>query len=204
MVNCNKCFKYYNSVISKNCSFCQKYGFQENILCDLTRNIQNSREIECLAFKPNISVVGENKEIFESAPNSENDKELTERHKWLKAYAVQQLKSNSDQIVCNLNFHVCLVITNRENLLVDIVDDPIDHLPVFQNADDKYGCKISLLCVGYDHIHLHINTTPNYSVDEIINYVIEHLNSDIKNEFPDLFNNKKVIFEKSYFGETIG
>ncbi|SER59254.1 hypothetical protein SAMN05421690_104124 [Nitrosomonas sp. Nm51] len=43
-----------------------------------------------------------------------------------------------------------------------------------------------------------------YSIDEIINYVIEHLNSDIKNEFPDLFSNRKVIFEKSYFGETIG
>ena len=94
MVSCKKCFKYYNPVISVNCSFCQKYGFQENILCDLTRIVQNSSEIECFAFKPNISVVGKDKEIFEAVPNSDNDKKLSERHKWLKAYAVQQLKSN--------------------------------------------------------------------------------------------------------------
>ena len=204
MVNCNKCFKYYNSVISKNCSFCQKHGFQENILCDLTRNIQNSREIECFAFKPNISVVGENKDIFEPVPGSDSDKELTERLKWSRAYAIQQLKLNPDQMVCNLNFHVCLVTTSRENLFEDIVDELIKHFSIFQNAEDKYDSKISFLCIGYDHIHLHINTTPNYSIDEVINYVIEHLNSGIKNEFPDLFNNKKVIFEKSYFCETIG
>lgn len=202
MVNCNKCFKYYNPVISGNCSFCQKYGFQENILCDLTRAVQNSCEIECFSFKPNISVVGENKEIFKTVPNS--DKGLAERHKWLKAYAIQQLKSNPDQTVCNLNFHVCLVTASRENLFEDIADELIENSPVFQNAEDKYDSKISLLCVGYDHIHLHINTTPSYSVDKVINNVIEHLNSGIKNEFPDLFNNREVIFEKSYFCETIG
>ncbi|MCP5275704.1 MAG: transposase [Burkholderiales bacterium] len=204
MVNCNKCFKYYNAIISGNCSFCQKYGFQENILCDLTRAIHNSNEVKCFAFKPNISIVGGNKEIFEAVPNSDNDKELTERHKWLKAYAVQQLKSNPDQMICNLNFHVCLVTTNRENLLESIVGELSENFSIFQNAGDKYDSKVNLLSVDYDHIHLLINTTPVYSVDEMINNVIEHLNSGIKNEFPDLFGNKKVIFEKSYFCETIG
>ncbi len=142
----------------------------------MTRNIQNSSEIECFAFKPNISVVGENKDIFESVPNSDNDKELAERHKWLKAYAVQQMN----------------------------VDELIEQSSIFQNARGKYDCEINFLCVGYDHIHLHINTTPDYSIDEVINYVLEHLNSGIRNAFPGLFDNKKVIFEKSYFGETIG
>jgi recombinational DNA repair protein RecR len=32
MASCEKCYKYHNQVVSKECNFCRDYSFKENIL----------------------------------------------------------------------------------------------------------------------------------------------------------------------------
>jgi REP element-mobilizing transposase RayT len=59
------------------------------------------------------------------------------------------------------------------------------------------------LCAGLDHIHLHINSPPDYSADEVVRKIMEFSEPAIKNEFPKLFERKE-IFGKTYFIETIG
>lgn len=205
MVGCEKCIKYYNPVVSENCKFCSNYTFHENILCDLTRFAQNNDTgIECFAFKPDLSAVGETKEIYEAVSSSDTSEKLLDRRNWLKAYAIQHLNSDPDQIIYNLNYHICLVTVNRENLLQNIGNNLLEVPAIFQNSGNQFDSKVNLLCAGYDHIHLHINSSPDYSADDVVNNFIANLNSSIKREFSGLFRDREKIFEKSYFAETIG
>jgi len=176
--------------------------FHENILCDLTRFVQDQNEIECFAFKANLSLVGKNNEFYETVSN--NDQKLLERDKWLKAYSLQQLKSDPDQIVGNLNYHVCLATVNREKLFEKLGSKLIETTSIFHKAGDRFDSEVSLLYAGHDHIHIHIKSSFDYSIDEVINEVVMNLNSAIKKEFVGIFKNRTKIFEKSYFVETIG
>jgi len=202
--SCDKCFKYYNPVVCENCSFCHDYMFHENILCDLTRFVQNEKEIKCFAFKANLSLVGENNEFYQTVSNNDNDQKPLERDKWLKAFSLQQLKSDPNQIVGNLNYHVCLTTVNREKLFENFESKLIKTTSIFHNAGDRFDSEVSLLYAGHDHIHIHIKSSFDYSIDEVINEVVMNLNSALKIEFIELFKNRNKIFEKSYFAETIG
>lgn len=202
--SCDKCFKYYNPVVIENCSFCDDYMFHENILCDLTRFVQDQNEIECFAFKVHLSLVGKNNEFYEIVSNNDNDQKLLERDKWLKAYSLQQLKSDPDQIVGNLNYHVCLTTVSRKKLFENIGSKLIETTSIFYNVGDRFDSEVNLLYAGHDHIHFHIKSSFDYSVDEVINEVAMNLNAAIKKEFVGLFKNRNKIFEKSYFSETIG
>jgi REP element-mobilizing transposase RayT len=202
--DCNKCFKYHNGTISKVCPLCSDYKFYENILCDLTRSAQQSdNQVECSAFKPNLQVVGEINEIYEVV-NEDIKLDLSERQKWLKAYALQQWRSDPDLIFTKINFHVCLVTVNRENLLERVNKELIEISTIFDHVGDEFGGKVNFLCSGNDHLHIHIDSPPEYSADEVINKVIECSELAVKNEFPDLFSDNENIFAKSYFVETIG
>ena len=205
MVNCEKCFKYYNSVIYRECSFCRNYSFQENILCDLNRSSQiTDSGIECYAYKPNLSVVGENKEIYEGVQYSDKKLELSDRLKWLKAYALQQWKYDPDKIFANLNYHVCLITKKREKLFENIINRSVETTAIFNNIANQFDGKMGVLYVSSDHMHIHIESSPDYSVDEVISKSIVSLEFAIKTEFSKSFGEKKEIFENSYFIETIG
>ncbi len=203
MANCEKCFKFYNPVVSAECTLCRNYVFQENILCDLLRSDQGgSVEIECFAFKPDLSVVGEVKQIHEVVKDSDKEMELSDRQKWLKSYALQQWKFDSDKIFSNLNFHVCLLTKKRERVFGGVTDKLTEISSIFSNSGELFNGKVSLLCVGLDHIHLHIDSPPDYSADEVVRKIIAFSESALKNECLGLLERKE-IFWKTYFIETI-
>lgn len=205
MVECEKCFKYYNPVIPEECSLCRDYPFPGNILCDLTQSAQDtSNNFECYSFKPNLSVVDKNKEVFESLQIDDKKVQLSERQKWLKAYAIQQWKYDSDKIFSSLNYHVCLITDKREKTFATIKDQLPEFTSIFDISGDHFNGKLSALCVGPDHLHLHVESPPEYSADEVVNKIILSLESAFKNEFPYLFDKGNEIFAKSYFIETMG
>lgn len=205
MDDCEKCFKHYNPVISGECLLCRDYVFHENILCDLLRSAQDSNnKVECFAYKPNLSVIGENREIYEVIQNSDKEIELSDRLKWLKAYALQQWKYDPDQIFCNLNFHVCLITKKREKLFEIVQNRLVEISAIFNNAGDRFDGKVSFLCAGSDHIHLHVDSPPDYSADEVVNRIMVFVESAIINDFSELLGDRNEIFERLYFIETIG
>lgn len=204
MANCEKCYKFYNPVVAKECNLCRDYSFNENILCDLLRAEHSSYEVECFAFKPNISVIDEPNDKYEITEHDNHDTRLTDKHKWLKAYAIQQWKCDDSQIFYDLNYHLCLLAKNRNTTIHKLINALEEVLAIVSKAGDQFVGKVSLLCIGADHIHFHINSSPDYSADKVVQKIIAFLEVTIKYEFQELFRDQEKIFEKVYFIETIG
>ena len=204
MANCEKCYKFHNSVVSKECNFCRDYMFKENILCDLLQAEHQSYEVECQAFKPNLAAIDSTNQQQAVVESRNLEVKLTDHHKWLKAYAIQQWKYDDSQIFCDLNYHLCLVANNR-NRSIKKLSEAIEEVSViFTEAGEKFKGKVSLLWIGADHIHLHVNSSPDYSADEVVQIIITFLEDKIKSKFQEIFSNQEKIFQKTYFIETIG
>jgi REP element-mobilizing transposase RayT len=204
MDSCEKCYKFYNSVVSNKCNFCRDYSFDENILCDLLQAEYSSYKVECSAFKPNLSVIGEANKKHKIAEYDNHEAKLNDNHKWLKAYAVQQWKYDDSQLFYDLNYHLCLLSKNRNTIVNKLNNDLEKVSAIFEKAGDQFDGKVSLLCIGADHIHLHVNSSPDYSADEIAQKTITFLEVTIKSEFQEIFRDQEKIFQKTYFIETIG
>lgn len=200
--NCEQCWKFHHQTVSGHCSFCSDYAFSESILCDLTRSAQNCiTGIECSAFKPRLQSA--NGSIPESEEiESDDSVEFSDRQKWLRAYALQQLEFDPDQIISNLNFHACLVTTKR--IQVDQIEAQIQGFAsAFNKSDGSPDTQLTYLCSGNDHVHFHINSSPDHAPDTIIDTIVENLNQSLKAKFPSLRNETGVVFESFYFIESL-
>jgi REP element-mobilizing transposase RayT len=201
IVNCENCYKYYNPVISKECSLCNSFNFLENTFCDLLRSIKEQKEnIECCSFKPNLSISGQNLEKFKNEKTI-NNIEISERSKYLKTYALQQWKFDPKQIFSDLNFHVCLISKNREKIFYDFRNNVHEISEIFEKTGILFKGRVNFLSLGYDHLHIHINQSPDYSPDEVLTKIINSAETSILNKY---FKNKTVLFENTYFIESIG
>lgn len=111
---CNNCLVFHKSTVVKGCDVCNKFGFKENILCELA-NKEKIGKFSCPGFRPFLSLVGRsNKEkMLTSKDQKSTDKTLSDKIKWFEAYVVQQLKMNPDLIHSKINYHVCLICQGR-------------------------------------------------------------------------------------------
>ncbi len=77
---------------------------------------------------------------------------------------------------------------------------------MFRNIGLLFGeiIQIQLLWMGVDHIHLYIDSNPDYSVDEIVKKTIESLEKSLLEKFPEFNNGNDYVWERNYFAETIG
>ena len=50
--------------------------------------------------------------------------------------------------------------------------------------------------MGTDHVHLHIHASPDYSAYAIVNQVIQHSQTYLKETFSELFDKNEIFFEK--------
>src|SRR5687767_3767581 len=115
---CQECYKHHHMTFVKECRFCLDLHFPEQILCNLVRTeISNEDTFKCDAFRPNLSVVNvtrseqsETENVVESSGN------LSKKEKWFKAYAVQQLKIDPDQIYFKIRYHIAFSTIQRSKL----------------------------------------------------------------------------------------
>lgn len=95
------------------------------------------------------------------------------KEKWFEAYAVQQLEMNPDLIYANLRFHVVFSTVQRINLFSNQCVDQIDE--IFNQAKYLFeNTNVRLLCLAPDHIHLYIELSPDYALDEVVNAVMAY------------------------------
>jgi REP element-mobilizing transposase RayT len=55
-----------------------------------------------------------------------------------------------------------------------------------------------------DHLHLYIDASPDYSLDEIVHAIREYLDREMANLFPALPPSNQPVWERAYFAEGIG
>lgn len=204
---CTTCHKYENKSVMQACHFCRSTGFEEQILCELTRGAQRKRKnIECQAFRQRLSLVAGKKKVSKTETDNASGPPLTEKQKYNLAKALQQLQRNPDETVCNLMYHVCLVTTKREPVFAN-AEPYIEHLiKSLAGLETKLPgiIRAELLWLASDHLHIFIETTPDYSVDELVRGIRKNFDNVATSGFPALRQSGKSVWGKLYFSETIG
>ena len=64
--------------------------------------------------------------------------------------------------------------------------------------------KVSVLWLASDHLHLYVDASPDYALDEIVHAIREYLEGEMANLFPALPHSNQPVWERAYFAEGIG
>ena len=202
---CQACYKHYRSTVVKACPFCCDVQFPEQVLCDLVREGQSEKQpFRCAAFRPALSVVQhDHTEALHMEEGSEDTANMSPKDKWFRAYAVQQLSLNPDLIDFTIRYHVVLSSRQRTNVFASEHGEPMADL-VRQAALPFEQTTVSVVWLASDHLHLYIDASPDYSLDEIVHAIREYVEREMTNLFPALPHNNQPVWERAYFAESIG
>jgi len=202
---CQACYKHYRSTVIKACPFCVDAQFPEQVLCDLVREDQSEKQpFRCTAFRPALSVVRHDEiEASPAEEGSEDTVNMSSKDKWFRAYAVQQLSLHPNLSDFTIRYHVVLSTRQRVNVISREHGEPMADL-VRQAALPFEQTTAHVVWLASDHMHLSIDATPDYALDEIVHAIREHLEREIANLFPALPHSNQPVWERAYFAEGIG
>jgi REP element-mobilizing transposase RayT len=201
---CQACYKNYRSTVVKACPFCADVQCPEQVLCDLVREGQSEKQpFRCAAFRPALAVVRHNEiEASPAEEGSEDTVNMSPKDKWFRAYAVQQLSFNPDLIDFTIRYHVVLSTRQRGNVFSSAHREQIADV-VRQAAVPFEQTTAHVLWLASDHLHLYIDASPDYALDEIVHAIIAYLEDEMANLFPALPHSNQPIWERAYFAESI-
>jgi len=202
---CQACYKHYRSTVVKTCPFCDDVQFPEQVLCDLVREGQSEKQpFRCTAFRPALAVVRHDE--IEASPAKEvpaNTASMSPRDKWFRACAVQQLSFNPDLIDFTIRYHVVLSTRQRVNVFSTEHGEQMADL-VRQATLPFEQTTAHVLWLASDHLHLYIDATPDYSLDEIVHAIREYLEHAMIHLSLTLQHSHQPVWERAYFAEGIG
>jgi len=175
------------------------------MLCDLVREGQSEKQpFRCAAFRPALSVVRHDEiEASPAEEGSEATVSMSPKDKWFRAYAVQQLSLHPDLIDFTIRYHVVLSTRQRVNIFSSEHREQIADM-VRQAALPFEQTTAHLLWLASDHLHLYIDASPDYSLDEIVHAIREYLEHEMANLLPELKHSNQPCWERAYFAESIG
>jgi len=202
---CQACYKYHHTTVVKACPFCSDVQFPEQVLCDLVRvNDGDEQAFHCAAFRPTLSVVHHDEtEVSPMEDVSENTVSMSPKEKWFRAYAVQQLSLNPDLISCTLRYHIVFSTRQRVQCFSSQHDEQMADM-MRQAAFPFEQTTAHVLWLASDHMHLYIDATPDYALDEIVHAIREHLEYAMANLLPEFEHGNQPVWERAYFAEGIG
>src|SRR5262245_28255014 len=202
---CQACYKHYRSTVVKACPFCGDVQFPEQMLCDLVQEGQSEKQpFRCAAFRPALSVVRHDEiEALLTEEGNEETVGMSPKDKWFRAYAVQQLSRNPDLIAFTIRYHVVLSTRQRVNVFASEHGEPMADL-VRQAAVPFEQTTAHVVWLASDHLHLYIDASPDYALDEIVHAIREYLEHEMANLLPELMHNNQPLWKRAYFAEGIG
>jgi REP element-mobilizing transposase RayT len=202
---CQACYKHYRSTVVNACPFCRDAQFPEQILCDLVREGQSEKQpFRCVAFRPALSVVQPDPTAaLHREEGSEDTVNMSPKDKWFRAYAVQQLNRNPDLIAFTIRYHVVLSTRQRGNVFAREHREPMADL-VRQAAVPFEHTTAHVLWLASDHLHLYIDASPDYALDEIVHAIRDHLEHEMAHLLPAWQPSHQPVWERTYFAESIG
>ena len=158
----------------------------------------------CAAFLPALSVVQpDHTEALHREEGSEDTVDMSPKDKWFRAYAVQQLSLRPDLIAFTIRYHVVLSTGQRVNVFASEHREQIEDM-VRQAALPFEQTTAHVLWLAADHLHLYIDASPDYSLDEIVHAIREYLEHLMTRLFPELQHSNRPVWERAYFAEGIG
>ena len=202
---CQACYKHYRSTVVNACPFCDDVQCPEAMVCDLVREGQSDKQpFRCAAFRPALSVVHHDEtEARHMEEGSEETVSMSPKEKWFRAYAVQQLSRSPDLIDFTIRYHVVLSTRQRVNVFASEHREQIADM-VRQAVLPFEQTTAHVLWLAADHLHLYMDATPDYALDEIVHAIREHLEHEMANLLPELKHGTQSFLERAYFAEGIG
>lgn len=213
---CGECAKSGSSGFHRKCGLCRDLEFEESILCDLNRAVQDISDFECHAFKPRLRVVkheekrkaGTASPLLKGIQKDSYSKLLdSDKIKYQRALALQQLKQDPDGIFVQLKYHISWNVTYRIPAF-NTAENHVDPLyDVFFKSSETAMAFVHLLQLAPDHVHVFVESDGGLSIDEIIKRIKRFTRDAIKEEFPsinDKFEREQGIWDEAYFVETLG
>ena len=175
------------------------------MLCDLVRDNDGDEQVfHCAAFRPTLSVVHhDHTEAAHTEEVPEKTVSMSPKDKWFRAYAVQQLSLNPDLIAFTIRYHVVLSTSQRVQCFSSEHSEPMADL-VRQAALPFEQTTAHVLWLASDHLHLYIDASPEYALDEIVHAIRAHLEHAMMHLFPALQPSNQPGWERAYFAEGIG
>jgi REP element-mobilizing transposase RayT len=134
---------------------------------------------------------------------SEDTVNMSPKDKWFRAYAVQQLGVDPDLIYAKIQYHVVFSTRQRVNVFASAHREPMADL-VRQAALPFEQTKAHVVWLASDHLHLYIDASPDYALDEIVHAIREYLEREMANLFPALKPDNQPCWERAYFAAGIG
>ena len=175
------------------------------MVCDLVREGQSEKQpFRCGAFRPALSVVHHDPtEALRMEEVPAHTESISPQDKWFQAYAVQQLSLHPNLVDFTIRYHVVLSTKQRVNVFTSEHREPMADL-VRQAAFPFEQTKVHVLWLASDHMHLYIDASPDYSLDEIVDAIMEYVEHEMANLLPDLQPTDQPLWERAYFSEGIG
>ena len=75
---------------------------------------------------------------------------------------------------------------------------------VRQSALPFQQTTVHVLWLASDHMHLYIDASPDYALDEIVHTITEYLEHEMTMQLPELKHTNQPFWERAYFAEGIG
>ena len=214
-VKCRECAKAEVLGFHRKCHFCRDLEFQESVLCDLNRCVQDRTEFQCHAFEPRLKVVSspENRENGRlDPPQKRLQKESylklfhSDKIKYERALALQKLSRDPEGVYVQLKYHLSWNVTSRIaafNPTGNFIDSIHD---IFFDCSHKIGGFVHLLYLAADHVHIFVESDGELSVEEMVHRIKGFTKNTILEEISLLrekFRWNIEIWDDAYFVETV-
>ena len=213
---CQQCAKLSGPILNRKCKFCQELEFDERVLCDLNRSVQDHHDFKCHAYQPILTITkssGTKTPDFSGGLDRIKRQEsfrkflLSDKIKYKKALALQKLNRDPDGVFVELKYHFAWNVIHRSPIFPptnDIFDFVYD---TSSKCSERVRGFVNLLWLAPDHLHLYVESDGELSVDTMVQEIKEYLQSAILSELTVIkkeFGMENTIWDGYYFSETIG
>ena len=213
---CLKCDKFYRSRTDSRCRVCKSLEFEEGILCDLNRAVQDDHNFSCHAFRPRLKLVGTALGKIATGPALVDRKSrhksiqeimASDKVKYQKALALQKLNRDPDEIFSVIKHHLAWNVCHRKPIFdpgAKYFDSVCD---IFLEAALLVGGAAHLLWLAPDHIHLYVESDGTKSLETIAQNLKRFSKKNVFKRFPEFkekLDSNSNIWDKAYYCETIG
>jgi REP element-mobilizing transposase RayT len=209
---CRKCDALGRRTIPEQCHLCRDLAFDERVLCDLTRSIQNREDFACHAFRPlsrlrlsSVRTVDDRSDDQKSAstPGGVDADHL----KYREALAMQRLRTDPDTVSVDLKYHLVWNVAHRKPIFDHSGHNRVIIDEVFVGCGDRIGGSASVLWLAPDHIHVYFESDGEKSIETVVKVLkrvsLQRLRAHLAPEVSSSRKNR-VAWDKAYFAETIG
>lgn len=213
---CLDCDKFFRIQTIHQCRVCRNLEFEERILCDLNRAVQDGHNFICHAFRPRLNLVGSAAPAILTSPavadrksRHKSIKEImaSDKFKYQKALALQKLTQDPDEIFVELKYHLAWNVRHRKPIFSPEKEYFDFFLDTVIGCGDLVGGTARLLWLAPDHLHVYVESDGEKSIEAIVRKLKPFLKKAILANFPGIkkgLDKGTAIWDKVYFSETLG